>query len=63
MMVHFTRLEIEKAWRWNEEGSLVLDLWYLRSFSDIGSEVYTMQWTVWAGSQEREPGLEHTVFP
>lgn len=32
MMVYFTRLEIEKPWRWNEErGNLVLDLWYLRN--------------------------------
>lgn len=60
MMVHFTRLVIEKAWRWNEgRSSLVLDLWYLRSFWNMGLKVYNMQLIVWTCSQGREPGLEH----
>lgn len=43
-MVHFPRLEIEKAWRSDEErSSMVLDLWCLRNLWDIGAEVYSMQ--------------------
>lgn len=59
MMVHSTRLEVEKARRWNKgRSSLVLDLWYWGNLGDIGLEVYPVWLTVWACSQEREAGLE-----
>lgn len=56
MIVHFTRLEIEKAWRWKGREAACYRSVVSETVGDIRLELYSV-WLSVLDSQKREPGL------